>query len=242
MSDTLVLCYHALSAGWPADLSVTPDAFSRQLRALEAAGYRGVTFTEAVLGRTTGKRVAVTFDDAFASAANLGRPALDALGWPGTVFAVTRFAQDGSRLDWPGVGHWGETEHAPELTGLAWPALRELAGAGWEVGSHTVTHPRLTRLDDEALAVELAESREAVEAAVGEPCPSLAYPYGDVDARVVAAAGRAGYRTAGTLPSRWHRPGPLHHPRVGVYHPDTLARFRVKAARGTREARGLLRR
>lgn len=242
MSDTVVLCYHALSAGWPADLAVTPAAFTQQLRILDEAGYRGVTFSEAVLGRPIGKRVAVTFDDAFESVACIARPALDALGWPGTVYTVTRFAEDGAPLEWPGVEQWLRTEHAIELTGLGWPALRELADAGWEVGSHTVSHPRLTRIDDEALAGELSESRSAVEAALAAPCPSIAYPYGDVDARVVAAAGRAGYRTAGTLPRRWHRTEALHYPRVGVYHPDTLQRFRVKTARITREARGLLKR
>ena len=48
VSDTLVLCYHAVSDGWPSGLSVTPAALERQLAILLGRGYRGVTFTEAV--------------------------------------------------------------------------------------------------------------------------------------------------------------------------------------------------
>ena len=44
MGDPLVLCYHAVSERWPAPLSVTPDAFERQLRRLSRGGFRGVTF------------------------------------------------------------------------------------------------------------------------------------------------------------------------------------------------------
>ena len=242
MADTLVLCYHAVSERWPADLSVTPQAFEQQLGWLERRGYRGVTFTDAVQQPARGKRVAVTFDDAFSSVLELGKPRLDARGWPATVFAVTSFAHDGERLRWPGVAHWADSEHAAELESLDWTQLRGLAGAGWEIGAHTVTHPKLTQIDDAALERELSDSKSALEAALDRPCPSLAYPYGDVDQRVVDAAARAGYTTAAALPARWHEPRALEYPRVGIYHPDTPRRFRVKAHTLTRKGRSLLRR
>ncbi len=242
MADTLILCYHAVSERWPADLSLPPDALGQQLAALERRGYRGVTFTEAVLQRGAGRRVAVTFDDAFASVATLALPILDGLGWPASVFAVSGYAASGRPLSWPGVEHWAATEHAAELASLAWPQLRELAARGWEIGSHSVTHPKLTQLPDAALDAELTTSRAAVAEALGHECPSLAYPYGDIDARVVAAARRAGYRTGAALPERWHAAHPLEFPRVGVYRPDDLRRFRVKSARLTRAARVLAKR
>jgi hypothetical protein len=68
-------------------------------------------------------------------------------------------------------------------------------------------------------------------------CRSVAYPYGDHDERVVAAAGRAGYEAAATLPGRLHRPEPLRWPRVGVTHTDTRWRFRAKASQTVRHAR-----
>ena len=80
-------------------------------------------------------------------------------------------------------------------------ARRSSQDAGWEVGSHTRSHPRLSQVEDDAeLADELEGSRRVCEERLGRPCQSIAYPYGDHDERVVAAAGRAGYRYGLTLP------------------------------------------
>ena len=76
--------------------------------------------------------------------------------------------------------------------------LRQLADDGHEVGSHTQTHPILTRLSPDRLAHELATSRTEIEAIIGRPVVSLAYPNGDHDETVVSAARRAGYRYAVT--------------------------------------------
>ncbi len=63
-------------------------------------------------------------------------------------------------------------------------------------------------------------------------------PYGDVDARVAAAARSAGYSAAASLPKgRFARGNPLDWPRVGVYNADDLRRFRVKSSRPLRAAR-----
>jgi peptidoglycan/xylan/chitin deacetylase (PgdA/CDA1 family) len=240
MSDTLILCYHAFSPAWPADLSVKPDLFARQLEILAHAGYRGVTFSEAVRRQARHREVAVTFDDAFASVATHARPVLDALGWPGSIFAVTDFAAAGAPVSWQGVDQWAGGPHDPERATLDWDGLRALRDAGWEVGSHTVTHPRLTQIADAELERELAHSREAIDAALGERCTSIAYPYGDVDPRVIDAAHAAGYAAGAALPARWGQIGALEWPRVGVYHPDDLRRFRLKTSQWTRRSRMLL--
>ena len=89
MTDGIVLCYHALSPTWEADLSTTPERFERQLELLVRRGYRGVTFEQAV--RAPHERtVAVTFDDAYRSVLELARPILDRLGLPATVFDWSR--------------------------------------------------------------------------------------------------------------------------------------------------------
>jgi hypothetical protein len=77
---------------------------------------------------------------------------------------------------------------------------------------------------------------------MGAQCATFAYPYGDVDARVVAAAADAGYSAAAALPAGWGQLGALEWPRVGVYHPDAMWRFRLKTTRLGRSARGMLRR
>ena len=121
---------------------------------------------------------------------------------------------------------------------MSWEELEQLAEAGWEIGSHTHSHPRLPTLDDDALTDELVGSRQEIERRLARPCPSLAYPYGDHDARVVEAARLAGYESAGTLPARLKRPtGPLDWPRIVVVRADDARRFRLKISPLARKAR-----
>jgi peptidoglycan/xylan/chitin deacetylase (PgdA/CDA1 family) len=239
MSDFLVLCYHAVSARWPADLSITPENLESQLGLLADRGYRGVRFTEAVTGTRPDKAVAVTFDDAYRSVHRLAEPILSKLGWPATVFVPTDFAGTERPMAWPGIDHWLEGEFAGELVPMSWEELDDLAGRGWEIGSHTRSHPRLTQLEDGALAEELSRSKQTCEERLGRECASIAYPYGDHDERVADSARRAQYRAAGTLPSRMDEGDPLRWPRVGIYYGDGPRRFRTKVSPLVRGLRAL---
>lgn len=69
-------------------------------------------------------------------------------------------------------------------------------GETFEIGFHTVEHPLLTQLDDDALADALTTGRDRLAEESGRPLRLLAYPHGKADARVVAAAGTAGYTVA----------------------------------------------
>lgn len=237
MRDVLVLCYHALSPRWDAELSISPVAFERQLGHLLRRGWRATTFTDAVLGSSPGRVLAITFDDAFASVKQYAEPILARHGAVATVFAPTDFMGPGMMLSWPGVDHWAQTEFADELQPMEWGDLRRLAQAGWEIGSHTCSHPHLTALDDDALRSELTESRTRCTEELGRDCRSIAFPFGDVDDRVVAATVAAGYQTGARLSSDL-RPGSMHAaPRIGIYHIDHWSRFRLKIATPVRRLR-----
>ena len=118
------------------------------------------------------KPVVVTFDDGYLSHYTHAKPVLRELGWPGVLFLTTK-----------AIGPDGLTEHQ----------IRSLIKAGWEIDSHTLTHPDLTTLDDAALAQELTESRRELQRR-WRPADFFAYPAGRYDARVV----------------RGHRSGRLH--------------------------------
>ena len=172
--------------------------------------------------------LAVTFDDAYRSVGQLALPLLRELGVPATVFAPTAFVGDPTARGWEGTDTWAGTEWAAEVAVMGWPELGELAEAGWEVGSHTRTHPRLPQLGDAELRDELAGSREEIERALGAPCRSLAYPYGALDRRVAGVARAAGYTAAGgLLPGRVSARDPLRAPRISVgrgWSDETLRR------------------
>ncbi|HUN25886.1 MAG TPA: polysaccharide deacetylase family protein [Steroidobacteraceae bacterium] len=102
------------------------------------------------------------------------------------------------------VGQWARQFQAQIEHGaiahsrpISWSQVAEMAAAGIEFGSHTVTHPNLTRLSDTELEWELAESKRVLETRLNGAVTALAYPIGTrsaFDARVISAAERAGFR------------------------------------------------
>jgi peptidoglycan/xylan/chitin deacetylase (PgdA/CDA1 family) len=209
---------------------VPSDYFERQLQILAKQGWTPTTFTEAVLNPPARRTLAITFDDAFASVREFAEPVLAARGWRATVFAPTAFMSERQPLHWQGIEHWQSSPHATEVTSMDWSDLGELTERGWEVGSHTRTHPHLSELSDESLSEELSLSREECERQLGGVCRSIAYPYGDVDQRIVEMASSAGYAAGAGLSRDLRRLGPLRWPRVGIYNGDVERRFRLKIA------------
>ena len=85
---------------------------------------------------------------------------------------------------------------------MTWKQVREMSSGGMEFGSHTVSHPILSTIDDpEHLHFELDESKAAIERETGQPVLALAYPVGGKNAvsdAVVAAVRQSGYQFAFT--------------------------------------------
>lgn len=223
---TVVLCYHAISDEWRHDLAVTPRALELHLRSLLRRGFRPVSAGEAV--ERGGRVLHVTFDDAYRSVESV-LPTLRGLGVEATIFACSELAADGAPLAVPEVAPRA-VGHEAEILTMDWEALRRAAGLGVEIGSHTRTHPHLTRLSDDELRSELVGSREALEANLQRPCRYLAYPYGEMDERVRRAAREAGYDAAYGLVSRSSH-GRYGIPRADVYRGDGQLRFRLKTSR-----------
>lgn len=179
------------------------------LTAFVRSGYTGATLAEALVSPPTHKSLVVTFDDAHSSVWELARPAMARLGLPGTVYVPTDYPDSGRPMAWDGYDTWMGPEHEAELSCMSWQQLGELAADGWEIGSHTCSHPRLSQ--------------------GGGPCSSIAYPYSDYDERVVRAAVEAGYRAAVSVPRDPQPPLPFEWPRLGVYHGEDARRVRLRA-------------
>jgi peptidoglycan/xylan/chitin deacetylase (PgdA/CDA1 family) len=207
-------------------LAVTPRSFERQVSSLLRRRFRPVPADELL---TAGRRsLHVTFDDAYADIL----PAvsvLEQLRVPATIFASTSYADDGRPLDVPELA--AEAAANPErLATMRWDELGELAARGFTIGSHTVSHPHLTSLSDAELDLELGDSRAAVEDHLRRPCKLLAYPYGEHDARVQAAASRCGYTAAFALRDGASRANIYALPRIDLYRGHSLLRTTVKTA------------
>jgi peptidoglycan/xylan/chitin deacetylase (PgdA/CDA1 family) len=218
----LILCYHAVDSSWDSHLSIAEELFAAHMDALRNRGYVGLTFAESERLRNAGalpdRSVVVTFDDGYATSLKRCKRLLDRVGFPATAFVVTSFVDSGEPMCWPGVERW-TTEAPDEMRSVDWPALRALVEDGWEVGSHTVDHPLLTEIDDEALERQLADSRRRIVDELGA-CETIAYPYGVADERVAGAAARAGYVAGCTLKPAHRVDDRYRRPRVGLFAHD----------------------
>ncbi len=237
MGDLIVVCYHATSPAWSSELSVMPERLERQIEMMLRRGYCGVTFSEAVTSPTRGKMMAITFDDGYRSTFDVAFPILQRFGIPATLFVPTAFVGLETPMSWPGIDHWADSTDGDDLRCVNWDQVGQLAAAGWEIGSHSRTHPLLTTLTDEGLDHELAVSREECEAGSSSPCRAIAYPYGDVDVRVIEAARTAGYLNGAGLPIHPCPAYPLDWPRVGIYRSDDKRRHQLKVSPLMRQLR-----
>ena len=224
----LMLMYHAVTpeGGRPRwAWAVSMRQFQAQLDFLAAEGY--ATLTQRELAATPpaalpARAVVSTFDD----------------GYRNNLLASAELARRGMRASWfivtgniGGAPGW-PSEHRPEGRMLDAAELRRLHADGMEVGSHSVSHPRLPTTSDDQLRRELADSRAALEDILGAPVDSFAYPYGAWDARCAAAVAQAGYTSACTTRTGWalRDNDPFRLRRLTVFNSDTTSTLARKLA------------
>jgi peptidoglycan/xylan/chitin deacetylase (PgdA/CDA1 family) len=81
---------------------------------------------------------------------------------------------------------------------MNWVQLAQIVEQGVTVESHTVTHRKLARLDEQTIRSELVESKRLLEQKLGSTVTAICYPAGSFDDTVVAAAPEAGYQVGFT--------------------------------------------
>ena len=230
----VMLMYHAVAPGaghpaWP--WAVSMQQFRAQLDFLAASGYATPTMAElAAPGRIwPGRTAVITFDD----------------GYVDNLAACAELEQRGMRASWfivsGSVGRspaW-QDDGRPVGRMLNAAELRDMRAAGMEIGSHTVSHARLTETDDAQLQRELVDSRTALEDLLGAPVSSFAYPYGAWDARCAAAVAAAGYAAACTTRTGWalRDNDPYRLRRLTVFNADTAGSLARKLYFGSHDVR-----
>jgi peptidoglycan/xylan/chitin deacetylase (PgdA/CDA1 family) len=184
---THVLCYHHLTDTPKSAYDVKPADFRAQLQALRDGGYQSINCRQVAgyLGNTQDlpeRSVVISFDDGRASVLRIAKPLLDEFGFQAVLF-INPDAVGGNNY-------------------LSWDDLKTLAQAGYEIGSHTMSHLNLTRklkkLSREAFQQKVREEIEAsyreIETRLGQAPVALAYPFGNYDAAVMQMTRDAGYR------------------------------------------------
>ena len=182
-----ILYYHAVP-------SHQKTAFAKQMAALQrsvhvvAADYQG--------SLPTGKKyVALTFDDAFSSVYENALPILATFAFPATIFVPVGFI--GLSPSWfMGDDHCDRHESVMTAAQLkACPA--ELV----TLGSHSMSHPRLSQISTDCAREEIEKSGQKLSALIGREVELIAFPYGNYDSSSIEICKSGGYRLAFTISS-----------------------------------------
>ena len=196
--------------------------FAAQVTELQAAGYRTQSL-DAVLQPPVGSRrdIVLTFDDGFQNALQYAVEPLRRCGFRAIQFLVAD--RLGALNDW----EMAEGEVPERLMDEA--QVREWLAAGHEIGSHSLTHPWLTRISAVQAREEIAASKRRLEDRFGVPVRHFCYPYGDENEAIGGMVRAAGYVTACTTQSGVNTP---------AVAPHQLRRFTARYR--TRRLRGLI--
>ncbi len=214
MNRVIVLMYHRVNDVLPAGEWVVPVArFREQMEYLDISrsdhANRG-------RGRTSGLKVAISFDDGYRDNYQNAYPILKRLKLPATIFLTT--------------GYIGTLRKRPRYKDVSWRRdylnwreVREMAKNGITFGAHTVSHPHLPQLDYSQQKKEIQESIAAISHNVTKSQGNksiFSYPYGEYNSDTIKILKSLGVKTAFTVKGR-----------IGISGLDSLSKFKAKVCK-----------
>jgi peptidoglycan/xylan/chitin deacetylase (PgdA/CDA1 family) len=170
---------------------VSAARFEEQLKLLHDWEYTTITTTMLVDAITRGadlppRPIIITFDDGNLDNYTVAFPIMQKYGFTGVLYIPYYFI---------------DTENYMSID-----QIKEMAAAGWEVGSHSLTHAELTTLTPDRLREEIVDSREKLQELLGVPILTFAYPFGNVGSAEVDYVKFAGYIAGmGATGFRWEQ-------------------------------------
>lgn len=201
-----ILMYHSIAHNPRDPHAVTPEAFEAQMYALAASGVRVVPLMEGI--RAVRRLVspqpmtAITFDDGYRDFLTHAAPILKRYSLPALLFIPTGLVGK--------TAQWDSYDRSKPL--LDWDELREVERQGFDIASHSVSHPRLVDCDEVMLEYEYRDSMAELAIHLERVTPVFAYPAGYAGMREVTMARKTGYLAAVGVTSRM-----LNHPWTNPY-------------------------
>lgn len=240
-----VICYHRFGEEDDFDeLKISGRRFAAELAWLKKAGYQSISLQQArdfFNGKIAGMPahpIILSMDDGYRSTWKTAGPILKRYGFKAVYFLISSQVGAGKNF-------------------LTWADVRELVDEGHEVGSHSVRHSNLAKPGksegpqayQKRLAMELNDSKKALEGKLGFAVNSLAYPLGAYNPYVEAAARQAGYdliftvtasvNVAGDSPLRVHRFIIMSHPSLESFKKKVTEQRLQAGIEGVTEGGGI---
>ncbi len=159
---------------------VPPENFEAQMKLLRDWGYTSIPISLLAQAITEGaelppRPIVIIFDDGNMDIYTNAFPVMQNYGFIGVTYIVS------NRLQADGYVAAGQ--------------IQEMAAAGWEIGSHSRSHIDLSKNPDR-LRIEIVDSRKDLEAALGVPVLTFAYPFGKMGGGDMDYVRFAGYTSA----------------------------------------------
>ena len=157
---------------------VRPDKFDEEMKLLHDWGYTTITAELLIKAITEGadlppRPILITFDDGHLNNYTTAFPIMYKYGFTGTLYIIANYI---------GTDQYMNADQ-----------IKDMAAAGWEVGSHTISHLDLTALEPDRQRREVVDSRTLLESKLGVPVRTIAYPFGISNPGVIDYAHFAGY-------------------------------------------------
>ena len=179
-----ILLYHWIAVSksdgpnYKSPYYVKPELFDQEMKLLHDWGYTTITVELLIKAINEGadlppRPVIISFDDGHLNNYTAAFPIMQKYGFTGVLYIVANYV---------GVEDYMNADQ-----------IKEMAAAGWEVGSHTVSHLDLTALEPQRQRFEVVESRTLLEEKLGVPIQTIAYPFGISNSGVIDYAIFAGY-------------------------------------------------
>ncbi len=238
MRELQVLAYHRVLPSALARLrgvlAVTSENFERQLEHFLHRGSQCLTLSQLyadylVKGEYPRNTFVVTFDDGYKDNYVHAFPIMKRLAIKATVFVTTDYIGKKADLYFSLQPRKYGVEAIDQC--LSPEEIKEMSEFGIEFGSHSHTHPHLTKISKDQVRQEVQYSKSLLEQLIARKVVSFCYPFGDLNSEVIDIVRKSGYLIGVVTPSRTGIPqSPLTIRRTGIYLNDSHLKFLLKTS------------
>lgn len=182
--EVVCFVYHRFGDDRYPSTNIGLSTFEQHLQFLKENNYQVLSFADAIDylkdKSPKVKTAVITIDDGYTSFYDNGLPLLKKYGFPATLFINTKTVGGGSYMDWKQI----KTAH----------------NAGVEIGNHTHSHPYFLNLDESerysTFRNEINKAQDLIEKHIGEKPETFAYPYGEMDNKMIEIIKGMGFKAA----------------------------------------------
>ncbi len=219
----MILCYHRINPWYKKDaITVSPTKFHKQINYLFSKNFKFLIMDKYIedFFISNDKKVVISFDDGYADNLWFAFEILKEFGISPIIYLTVSYI--GTNILFPRYKEMLKDRF------LNWKEVSEMVNNGVEFGSHTLTHPDLTKIDKKQAEKEIIESKKIIEDKIGKETKFFCYPYGNFNSEIIEIVQKAGYKGAVVNRKKNMEITKFTLPRIGIYSHNNNFIYRVK--------------